>query len=147
MTLIRLAWPLAKRDVIARYRGTLAGVAWALLAPLAMVLVYTLVFRGVFQARWGTGGADGYAYVARLFAGLMFFLYYGVTDFFVGFETGAAPDELNYRNWSLTDAGLLISFDPYQVGPYAAGPQEIAVPYADLAVIIDPAGPAGAFMP
>lgn len=69
------------------------------------------------------------------------------TDFFVGFETGAAPDALNYRNWSLTDAGLLISFDPYQVGPYAAGPQEIAVPYADLATIIDPAGPAGAFIP
>lgn len=73
MTLLALAWPLAKRDVIARYRGTLAGVAWALLAPLAMVLVYTLVFRGVFQARWGAGGADGFGYVARLFAGLMMF--------------------------------------------------------------------------
>lgn len=73
MTLLALAWPLAKRDVIARYRGTLAGVAWALLAPLAMVLIYALVFRGVFQARWGASGADGFGYVARLFAGLMFF--------------------------------------------------------------------------
>ena len=69
-----LAWPLAKRDIMARYRGSLAGVAWALLAPLAMVAVYTLVFRGVFQARWGSAvGGDGYGYVLRLFAGLTVF--------------------------------------------------------------------------
>lgn len=72
---LALAWPLAKRDVMARYRGSLAGLAWALVAPLGMVLVYTLVFRGVFQARWGAGdaGADGFGYVTRLFAGLMVF--------------------------------------------------------------------------
>lgn len=70
-----LAWPLAKRDIMARYRGSLVGVAWALLAPLAMVGVYTLVFRGVFQARWGVAGtgADGYGYVLRLFVGLTVF--------------------------------------------------------------------------
>jgi len=72
---ISLAWPLAKRDVLARYRGSLFGLAWALAAPLGMVLVYTLVFRGVFQARWGSGAdaADGFGYVLRLFAGLMVF--------------------------------------------------------------------------
>lgn len=72
---LALAWPLAKRDVMARYRGSLIGAAWALVAPLGMVLVYTLVFRGVFQARWGAGGevADGFGYVTRLFAGLMVF--------------------------------------------------------------------------
>ena len=71
---LSLAWPLAKRDVMARYRGSMVGLAWALVAPLAMVAVYTLVFRGVFQARWGTGvGGDGFGYVARLFAGLMMF--------------------------------------------------------------------------
>ena len=72
---LALAWPLAKRDVLARYRGSVVGLAWALVAPLAMVLVYTLVFRGVFQARWGGAGAtaDGFGYVTRLFAGLMVF--------------------------------------------------------------------------
>ena len=73
LTDLPLAWPLAKRDVMARYRGSLAGVLWALLAPMAMVAVYTLVFRGVFQARWGAMQADGFGYVARLFAGLMVF--------------------------------------------------------------------------
>ncbi len=70
-----LAWPLAKRDILARYRGSVAGLGWALVAPLGMVLVYTLVFRGVFRARWGVGDAavDGFGYVTRLFAGLMVF--------------------------------------------------------------------------
>ena len=74
---LQVAWPLAKRDILARYRGSLAGVAWALLTPLAMVAVYTLVFRGVFQARWGGAAAsaatDGFGYVMRLFAGLTVF--------------------------------------------------------------------------
>lgn len=74
-TALGLAWPLAKRDILGRYRGSVAGLAWALAAPLGMVLIYTLVFRGVFRARWGVGeaGVDGFGYVTRLFAGLMVF--------------------------------------------------------------------------
>lgn len=83
-----LAWPLAKKDVLARYRGSAIGLAWALLTPLAMVAIYALVFRGVFQARWaqptvaagvvGVAGVaevaiDGVGYAVRLFAGLMVF--------------------------------------------------------------------------
>lgn len=72
---LQRAWPLAKRDIMARYRGSLAGVAWALLGPMAMVAVYALVFTGVFQARWGVAGsgADGLGYVMRLFVGLTVF--------------------------------------------------------------------------
>lgn len=69
-----LAWPLAKRDVMARYRGSLLGVGWALLLPLAMVAVYASVFQGVFKARWGVGGGgDALGYTTRLFAGLIAF--------------------------------------------------------------------------
>ncbi len=68
-----LAWPLAKRDVMARYRGSALGIFWALLTPLAMVAIYALVFRGVFQAKWGSASSDGLDYTARLFAGLMAF--------------------------------------------------------------------------
>ena len=70
---LSLAWPLAKRDVMARYRGSTLGIFWALLTPLAMVAIYALVFRGVFQARWGNTAAGGFDYAARLFAGLMVF--------------------------------------------------------------------------
>ncbi len=69
------------------------------------------------------------------------------TDFFAGFESGADPTDLNYKNWNLTAEGLLINFDPYQVGPYAAGPQQIMVPYATLGEWLDHAGPAGEFVP
>lgn len=71
-----LAWPLAKRDVMARYRGSLLGLAWAMLAPLAMVAIYALVFQGVFKARWtGAEGAagGGIDYALRVFAGLIAF--------------------------------------------------------------------------
>lgn len=73
---LRLAWPLAKRDVLARYRGSVGGVLWALLAPLAMVGIYTLVFQGVFKARWAGAGGDagaGADFALRLFAGLIVF--------------------------------------------------------------------------
>ncbi len=69
------------------------------------------------------------------------------TDFFLGFEAGAEPTEANYQNWNLTPAGLQITFDPYQVGPYAAGPQQITLPYATLAEWLDHAGPAAEFVP
>lgn len=38
----------------------------------------------------------------------------------------------NYQNWNLTDKGLLISFPPYQVAPYALGPQFVLIDYKTL---------------
>ncbi|HYP50617.1 MAG TPA: DUF3298 domain-containing protein [Pyrinomonadaceae bacterium] len=45
---------------------------------------------------------------------------------------GAAPTAENYEAWNITKKGLMITFDPYQVGPYAAGPQTVIVPFAKL---------------
>jgi hypothetical protein len=63
------------------------------------------------------------------------------------FPEGAAAKDENYRSWNITPAGLLITFDPYQVAPYAAGPQRVLVPYATLKPILDPAGPLASFAP
>ncbi|GAB4487889.1 MAG: hypothetical protein Fur0016_05260 [Anaerolineales bacterium] len=57
------------------------------------------------------------------------------------FATGADPTPENYRNWNITPEGLLIHFDPYQVAAYAAGPQDVLIPYAELNAIINPDGP------
>lgn len=54
---------------------------------------------------------------------------------------GASAKLENYRNWLVKKQGLEITFDPYQVGPYAAGPQYVTIPYKALAKIINPAGP------
>jgi lipopolysaccharide transport system permease protein len=75
LALLPLAWSLARRDIAARYRGSLAGVGWALLAPLAMVAIYASVFQGVFKVRWAgsSEAAGGFDYAARLFVGLTVF--------------------------------------------------------------------------
>jgi hypothetical protein len=60
-------------------------------------------------------------------------------------ETGAGPRADNYRAWSITRKGLWITFDPYQVAAYAAGPQYVLVPYSALKDIIRPDGPIAMF--
>ncbi|MBC8506196.1 MAG: DUF3298 domain-containing protein [Anaerolineales bacterium] len=58
-------------------------------------------------------------------------------------EDGAVPTPENYQVWALTSSGVLIIFDEYQVAPYAAGPQQVIVPYEILSDIIHPQGPIG----
>ena len=50
-----------KREFVSRYRSSLLGAAWALINPVAMVLVYILVFSRLMQARLpGSTGALDY---------------------------------------------------------------------------------------
>jgi len=67
----------------------------------------------------------------------------------IGFEassSGAQPLPENYGDWNITSDGLLITFDEYQVAAYAAGPQEVIVPYAELQSVIDSQGPLAGFI-
>jgi len=60
-------------------------------------------------------------------------------------QRGAGSDANNFRSWTITKNGLGINFDSYQVGPYAAGPQYVLVPYSALKEIIKPDGPVAQF--
>jgi hypothetical protein len=60
-------------------------------------------------------------------------------------ENGAAANAKNYQSWTITRKGIGINFDAYQVGPYAAGPQFVLVPYSALKDLINPEGPVGQF--
>lgn len=60
-------------------------------------------------------------------------------------ESGAAAKSENYSSWTITRRGLGINFDAYQVGPYAAGPQFVLVPYSTLKDLINPEGPIAQF--
>ena len=60
-------------------------------------------------------------------------------------QNGAGPNAKNYQSWTITRKGLGINFDAYQVGPYAAGPQYVLVPYSALKDVINPEGPVGQF--
>ncbi len=65
---------------------------------------------------------------------------------FQDFELGATATAQNYRNWNITADGLMITFDEYQVAPYAAGPQTVVIPYKELAKIFQPGGPLKSYL-
>ena len=48
-----LAWVLTLREVVARYKGSAAGVIWAYVQPLLTIAAYYLVFDVVFAMRLG----------------------------------------------------------------------------------------------
>ena len=59
-----------KREFQSRYRNSLLGVAWIVLNPLAMILVYTVIFSKVMGAR--LPGVDStFAYGIFLCAGIL----------------------------------------------------------------------------
>lgn len=60
-------------------------------------------------------------------------------------QKGAAPELTNYDNWTIRKKGLGVTFDSYQVGPYAAGPQSVLVPYSVVKDMVKPDGAAGQF--
>jgi lipopolysaccharide transport system permease protein len=62
---------LARRELAARYRGSALGLLWAQLTPVVMIAIYTFIFAGIFEARFGTRGANAWDYALYLFCGLL----------------------------------------------------------------------------
>ncbi len=68
-----LLWLLVRRDFVAKYKQTILGPAWAVIQPLLMSVVFTVVFNKV--AKIPTGGAPGFLFYLcglllwQLFAG------------------------------------------------------------------------------
>ncbi|MBI5842403.1 MAG: DUF3298 domain-containing protein [Chloroflexi bacterium] len=56
---------------------------------------------------------------------------------FEGFSQGADPLPENYQRWNVSDQGLMITFDEYQVAAYAAGPQVVVIPFGELGGLVD----------
>ncbi|MBY6266406.1 ABC transporter permease (plasmid) [Azospirillum sp. 412522] len=80
LAIFRSAWRhralilrLARREIDARYRGSMLGIVWAVLNPILMLMVYTFVFSVVFRARWGVGGESNTEFALLLFSGLILF--------------------------------------------------------------------------
>jgi lipopolysaccharide transport system permease protein len=72
-----LIWRLARREIEARFRGSFLGLFWAVIVPLAMLGVFSLVFGSIFGARWTRPGAitfsDEYSFPMIMFLGLILF--------------------------------------------------------------------------
>ena len=68
-----------RRQVQARYQGTVLGIFWSLLSPLLMLAVYSVVFRVIFKMRWGSGEENNLDFALQLFAGLVVFNFFAET--------------------------------------------------------------------
>ena len=63
---------LTKSEIIGRYKGSVIGIFWSLLNPMLLLALYTVVFSGVFKARWGTDEVQSKAQFAMvLFVGMI----------------------------------------------------------------------------
>lgn len=61
-----------------------------------------------------------------------------------GYQEDVAEEVLLRRdNWNFLPEGLRINFDAFEVGPGAAGPQFVFIPWEDLSDLLDLDGPAG----
>ena len=65
---------------------------------------------------------------------------YGSTPDFLAQTGGASSDAANFQVFGLAPQGLVIHFQDYQVGPGAAGPAQVVIPYGELKDIAAPGG-------
>jgi len=61
---------LARRQLLAQYKGSMLGVVWAIVTPVVMIAVFTFLFAGIFGARFGASGSPWH-YALYLFCGLL----------------------------------------------------------------------------
>lgn len=54
-------------------------------------------------------------------------------------DDGTTPQDDNFADFFLDNRDLVILFAPYQVAPYAAGPQTVRIPLSELSDILKPA--------
>lgn len=75
----RLIARLTKREILARFRGSVLGLSWLVLLPLLMLAVYTFAFAVVFKARWAGAETSTGTFALVLFAGLTIFSLFSET--------------------------------------------------------------------
>ncbi len=61
---------LAKRELAARYKGSVLGILWAVLTPIVMIAIFTIIFAGIFKAKFSASDSQ-WDYALYLFCGLL----------------------------------------------------------------------------
>jgi len=72
----RLAWDLARRDLAAKYKRSIAGPLWLVLTPLGLLGIYWLVFGLIFGVKWQLPHQpdQGIGFLLPFFTGLAVYL-------------------------------------------------------------------------
>ncbi len=82
-----LLWALSIRDIKVRYKQTMLGAAWAIIQPLLMMVIFTVIF-----GRLAYIPSDGYPYPVFVYAGLL------AWNLFSQSITGAAMSVVGAQN-------------------------------------------------
>ena len=61
---------LARREVTQKFQGSTLGLTWMVLTPLLTAAVFTFVFTGVFQTRWGGTQTGPFDFAILMLTGL-----------------------------------------------------------------------------
>src|SRR5918911_1291669 len=61
---------LTRRELAARYKGSVLGIFWAVLTPIVTIAIFTFIFAGIFGARFGASGS-AWDYALYLFCGVL----------------------------------------------------------------------------
>lgn len=67
---------MTRREIEAKYRTSMLGLAWAFLLPVAMVAIYTFVFSIVLKARWPGLGEGSSNFALFALSGLVLHQYF-----------------------------------------------------------------------
>src|SRR2546422_10303882 len=65
-----LIFSLTRRELTARYRGSILGIMWTLVTPMVMIAIFTIIFAGIFKAKFGASSSQ-WDYALYLFCGLL----------------------------------------------------------------------------
>lgn len=61
---------LVGRELTSRYKGSFVGLAWSIITPAVMIVIFTLIFSGIFRARFGNSPGH-FTFAVYLFCGLL----------------------------------------------------------------------------
>ena len=75
-----LLWQFTLRNIHARHKGTILGMAWVVINPLLMLVLYTFVFGIIFGATYGVREDESsFTYAIGLFLSLTLFQLFAET--------------------------------------------------------------------
>lgn len=58
------------RDLTSRYKGSVMGMSWAIITPAVQIVIFTVIFSGIFSARFGDQGGH-LRFAVYLFCGML----------------------------------------------------------------------------
>jgi lipopolysaccharide transport system permease protein len=61
---------LVKRDLTNRYKGSVMGLLWTVITPAIQILIFTVIFAGIFNAKFGNETGQ-FGYAIYMFCGML----------------------------------------------------------------------------